>query len=87
MAVNKFSKQYRLEHDKEKRPIKRDFPYWKILFYSNKSLTWIDHQKAFDDPNEAREYAKTLSYKRMKLVEIVSNKERKPLEEFEREKK
>ena len=82
--INKFTKQYKLEHDKEKKVRQKKFPYWKILFYSEISITWKDHQKAFDDPNEAKEYAKTLHYKRMKLIEVVSNKERKLLEEIEK---
>ena len=81
--INKFSKQFKLDNDKKKKQPQLPFPYWKILFYSEMSITWKDHQKAFKSPEEAREYAKTLQYKRMRLVE-VTKKDRKILEEFEK---
>ena len=81
--INKFSKQYRLDHDKLKKVERRKGTYWKILFYSEMSITWKDHQKAFDSPEEAKEYAKTLNYKRMRLIEITGS-DRKVLEEFDK---
>ena len=60
----------------------RKFPYWKVQYYVERSLSWRDVQKAFYDMDEAIAEAKLLGKPRVRLMEIRSAKERQPLPEL-----
>jgi hypothetical protein len=63
----------------------RKFPYWKIQYYIDRSLSWRDVQTAFYDKEEAIAEAKQLGKARVRLMEIRSAKEREPLPELTEE--
>jgi len=61
------------------------FPYWKIQYYMEKNLAWLDVQKQYFSKEEAEAEARCLGKKRVRLMQVegAGGKKRIPLPEIE----
>lgn len=73
---------YTPKYSKGRKHTRRKFPCWKIQYYEEISCCWKDVPKQYHDRTVAEEAAKTLKKNRVRLLQIDSDKEIKPLEEI-----